>query len=103
MINTPQPIYGSQDLLYAVSGMFFTDLYYGTEPEFVTYSALSGGTNSFSSLELQPGTTYSSGSLVVGGIGPSGTLQTFDLENRVLLSDYQYPTDLYTDHIEDFS
>lgn len=103
MIPSPLPMSGTINLAYTASGMFFTDVYYGPEPELTTSTVLSGGSNVFSSIEFQSGASYSGGSILVGSKSPSGVLQSFDLGVRTVLGAYTYPQDLVLDNVEDFS
>ena len=89
------------DIDYTVSGSYFSSIYYGTAPELITLSVLSGTSNNFSHIELQTGTTWSGGSLLLGSTSSGGGLQTFDFSTRTVI-DY-HSDDLETRNVEDFS
>jgi hypothetical protein len=96
------PVSGVQDIYFALSGTYFTDIYYGEAPVLETVLTLSGGTDIFTSIQVLPGATFSGGSILIGSAAPSGVLQTFDLSTRSVIDVHQSP-ELEEDNIEDFS
>lgn len=76
----------SGNLSYKAGGFFFSDIYYGATPEFLTLPVLSGTVDQSSFVEFQRGATYSGGSLLIGLSGSGGTLQVFDLSTRQVVS-----------------
>lgn len=96
------PVSGNQDINFTLSGTYFTDIYYGDTPVLEINSTLSGGTNLFLSVELQTGTTFSGGSVLIGSASPSGVMQTFDFGSRSVI-DVKATPELEDDNVEDFS
>ena len=93
---------GSLDLDMVTGGVYFTNIFYGYTPEAVSLDILYGGSNSFSSIEFQSGTTLSGGSVLIGSLSPSGVVQTFDLNTQTVIDVHSVP-ELEDDNVEDIS
>jgi hypothetical protein len=92
---------GTFDVEYTLSGSYFSDIYYGFAPTLITITGLSGTSNNFSSIELQLGSSFNDGSILIGS-KISGALQTFSFDSRTVIDVLQVP-DLKSNNVEDFS
>ena len=102
MTQASSPVSVTQDITFTLSGVYFTDIYYGDTPVLEVQNVLQGGTNVFTSVQLQLGTTFSEGSILIGSAAPSGILQTLNLANRTVIDTHEVP-ELSLDNVEDFS
>jgi len=96
------PVSGTYGIEFELGGIFFTDIYYGQAPILEEFTSLSGGSPVFNVVQLQKGSTFNQGSLILGSASPSGVLQVFDLDARIVLEVHEIP-EILQDNVEDIS
>jgi hypothetical protein len=99
MIAKPIAMSGTLDLNLQLGGVYFSSIFYGEAPELIQLSVLSGTSNIITAVELQKGSSFNKGSIIIGSKAPGGTYQVFNLEDREVI----FNESVINDNVEDFS
>ena len=94
------PIKESFNIFYKDSGEFFNNIFYGSSPSVTSLNILEGS-NNFSSINLEKGSSFSEGSITISSFGPDSKLQVYRIDTQELIFSVSM-SPLLPDNITDF-